>query len=124
MSADAATRAAFSHFRPSRRHPTLALALTLTRMTTRLYFAADAVNVIEPCVSAPNGACYGVQDNNKTLWSTDGTDAGTTMVKDINPSIGSNPVRMCPARASSRLVAEHSHKQTPRAYSVGCLWRG
>jgi ELWxxDGT repeat protein len=29
--------------------------------------------------------------NNAELWSTDGTSAGTSLVKDINPSGGSNP---------------------------------
>lgn len=46
-----------------------------TKMNGGFYFAADdGINGVE-------------------LWKTDGTDAGTTMVKDINPgAFGSNPV--------------------------------
>jgi trimeric autotransporter adhesin len=49
----------------------------------------DASNPISKCVYNGYiyfGAASGVSNTNRELWRSDGTDAGTTLVKDINPA--------------------------------------
>jgi ELWxxDGT repeat protein len=55
--------------------------------------SADASNPLNKCVY--NGYVYfaastGVSLTNRELWRSDGTDAGTTLVKDINPVVNAS----------------------------------
>ena len=60
-------------------------------------------------------------DNGNELWTSDGTAAGTVMLKDINPSGDSNPVRVPPPLSRAHtlaLVTPPTPSRPPSAASV------
>ncbi len=107
-----ATAGGFALLREQSSQPVFVVTDATPEGTRRLTVA------VPPAIARANGAVAldgrvlisaarpGASSTNPELWITNGTDAGTTLVRDIHPTAGSNPFGMVRVGRRAFFVAE------------------